>query len=101
MSRSAQGKLSALGLAVLGLSLLALIWDGRISDFVDPHLAILVFPAGLACVILAQVVLADSRRKEEPEPLPGEGEAQADESGWPGWGVLWIAIPIIIGFLFP
>ncbi len=100
MRGNAQGKLSAVGLAVLGLSLLALIWDGRISDFVDPRLAILVFPAGLACVILAQVVLSASRSRQNL-PLDsdvGEDENQGEASGW---GVLWIAIPLIIGFLFP
>lgn len=103
MRKGAEFKYSALAMAVLGLSLLGLIWDGKISDFVDPRLVLLIFPAGLACVILAQVVLSASR--DEPDAgaatAASQGEGLAGKSSWPGWGLLWISIPFIIGFLFP
>lgn len=103
MRKNAQVKYSAVALAAIGLWLLWLIWDGRITEFVDPHLAILIFPAGLVCVILAQVVLSSAAKPRQVEPHAPSTEAEDFDvyPKWAGWGLIWIAIPLIIGILFP
>lgn len=96
-------KASAAALAILGLSLLGLIWNGKAAEFVDPILIILLFPVGLGSVALAQVVLAaekDRRNQQQPSENIME-QKSTEESSENGWGLLWLAIPLIIGFLFP
>lgn len=102
MRRTGNAKTNALALALLGLSLLAWVWDGKAADFIDARLVVLIFPAGLVCVVLAQVVLADAKADRKEESLP-QDEKPAEPTGdllGPGWGLLWIAIPLIIGFMF-
>jgi hypothetical protein len=93
-------KFSALALAVLGLFLLSLIWDGRLAEYIDLRQGMLVFLTGLGCVILAQVVLSGtSRRDMEPveisEDNPLEGKLV-----WQSSSLMWLALPLLVSLLF-
>ncbi len=103
MENKAQLKFSALGLAIAGLSLLVWIWDGKVVDYIHPQLIILLFPVGLSCIILAQVLLSTAGKDGKPSSLgvPDSGEDSALRSGQTDLGLLWLALPLVIGFLFP
>lgn len=103
MEYKAQLKFSALALAIIGLSLLEWIWDGKVLDYIHPQLIINLFPTALICIILAQVVLstAGKDRKTISPPLPNSGEDLDKEPKQTGLGLLWLALPLVIGFLIP
>lgn len=96
-------KFSALALAILGLSLLQWLWDGKVADYTHPQLIFLLFPVGLICIILAQVLLsaAGKDRKTSSPPLTDAGEDLDRAPGKMDLGLLWLALPLVIGFLFP
>lgn len=98
-----QMKFSALALAVLGLWLLALVWDGKIAEYINPQLVVLIFPAGLLCIILAQVVLsaAGAGRTNAGESTIGQEDGIEGDTGWAGWQILWLGLPLVIGIIFP
>lgn len=96
-------KFSALALAVLGLWLLALIWDGKIAEYINPQLVVLLFPAGLLCIILAQVVMsaAGARRTTAGGSAIELEDGLEGDTGWADWRILWLGLPLVIGIIFP
>ena len=94
-------KFSALALAVLGLFLLSLIWDGRLAEYIDLRQGILVFLTGLGCIILAQVVLsASGKRQSVVIGYEEQAENPDRRKDWRSGGILWLVIPLLINLLF-
>ena len=101
LKRNARIKFSALALAALGLFQLSLIWDGRLAEYVDPRLGILVFLTGLGCVILAQVVLsAAGKRSTNAVEKEGHKEDSNAEGTWKSTGLIWLVVPLMVFVLF-
>jgi len=103
MINKLQQKFSALALAILGLALLAWIWDGKVADYIAPQMIVLLFPTGLICIVLAQVVLSAAGKEYETasQPSPEQDEDATQGKRQAGLGLLWLALPLVIGLLFP
>jgi len=82
----------ALLMALLGLFLLSRIWSGDILLYINQRFVVLVFLAGLAFVILAQVLYA--------ERVSSQNEEESTKS-FSKSNLWWLSIPILIGFLVP
>lgn len=79
----------ALLLGLVGLFLLNKVWTGSVLFYLNQRFVVLVILAGIGCVILSQVVLANR---------PAAGETAGEISRLNLWVML---IPIAFGFLLP
>jgi len=103
--------LQALVLAGLGLFLLQKIWTGTLYWYINQRFMLLILLAAVGLLALARLVLPKPRTKAEMAEVhehdPAEGHAQHDHEhdhgskAAPLWGVLFLAVPLVLGLLVP
>ena len=97
--------LQALILAGLGIFLLEKIWSGTLFWYISNRFALLTFIAALGFLLLAQSILP----KRQPAPVetePPGSTPEAPEPHVPGeaapvWGLIVVALPMLLGILVP
>lgn len=99
MKTRALQKYTALALAVLGLSIFVLLADGAAVEFVEKPLFPLVFISSLVLVALAQVILTNRGLKADSDESANDLVPQI-QSTWQFTDLLWLAVPVILSFLF-
>ena len=94
--------LQALILAGLGIFLLQKIWSGTLFWYISNRFFLLTLLAALGFLILAQSILPKRRpasagveHYEHDEHAPTHGESS------PVWGLVVVALPVILGMLVP
>lgn len=86
----------ALILAAIGVFLLEKIWSGTLFWYINQRYLILIFATGIGFLALAQTILASRQKKHE--------HADHDhhhEQTYSRWGLLIIALPVILGVVIP
>lgn len=114
MSLRTQRSLQALILGGLGLFLLHKIWSGTLYWYINQRFMILILLAAIGFLGLARTVLPSRRpagqasgHDHEHPPGPGPTQANAHDhnqaQGGAGavWGLLLVAIPLVLGLLVP
>ncbi len=99
MKTSALQKYTALALAILGLSIFALLADGKALEFLDRRIFPLVFISSLVLVALAQVLLSKGKLKVGSDESAADLEPE-NQSGNQITELLWLAVPVIVSILF-
>ncbi len=92
MTLRAVRSFQALILALMGLFFLSRIWSGDILFYINQRFVVLVFFAGLAFVILAQVQYTE-RLTDQDEKRNAKDYLKPT--------LWWLVIPLLIGFLVP
>lgn len=87
--------------AALGLFLLLRVWDGKILWYINQRFVVLIFGAGLFLVILAQIVLTERQDGFTAAHTSGGENETAEVQSSRRAGLLWLALPVVIGFLLP
>ena len=100
MNLRAYRTFQALILGTLGLFLLFKISDGRILLYINQRFVILVLLAGLALVILSQVVLRE-RPPLDADENNQESQSPRDHDARPAWGLWLLALPLLMGLFIP
>jgi uncharacterized repeat protein (TIGR03943 family) len=112
MSPRLQRSLQSLVLAALGLFLLQKLWSGTLFWYINQRFALLVLLAAMAFLALARVVLPAPRapaaatgKAGAPGPAHDHTPHPADDDAHGGaarvWGLLLVALPVIVGVLVP
>jgi putative membrane protein len=111
LSLRTQRSLQALVLAGLGLFLLQQIWTGTLYWYINQRFMLLILLAAIGLLALARVVLPSPRAKAEAadphehDHEHSEGEAHGhdhdENKAAPVWGLLFLALPLVLGLLVP
>lgn len=102
-----QRSLQALILAALGVFLLQKIFAGTLYWYINQRFMILVLAAGMGLLVLAQMVFQSLRPTPEPQNLveadhpPHEHQAGRERGTLPVWGLVVVALPVLLGVLIP
>lgn len=87
--------LQALILGATGLFFLQKIWTGNLYWYINERFLVLVLLGAIGLLILAQVVF-NSRTPTQPE-----GHEHPHQPGRFPWGLLVVALPVLLGILIP
>ena len=107
MSIRTQRSLQALILAALGVFLLEKILSGTLFWYINQRFMLLVLAAGVGLLALAQIVFQSLRPRPKPHnPVeddhhPHEHHAGHAHGTLPVWGLVVVALPVLLGVLIP
>ena len=116
MSLRTQRAFQALILAALGVFFLHKIWSGTLYWYINNRFLVLVLLAGIGFLALSQVALQNIRRKAQE--IESHDEHHADlhphtpasplshtpshsHATLPAWGLVVVALPVLLGVLIP
>jgi len=102
MSLRTQRAFQALILAALGVFFLHKIWSGTLYWYINNRFLVLVLLAGIGFLALSQVALQNIRRKaQELESLDEHHADPHSHATLPAWGLVVVALPVLLGVLIP
>ncbi len=110
MSLRTQRAFQALLLAALGVFFLHKIWSGTLYWYINNRFLVLVLSAGVGFLALSQIVLQGLRRQtQEAEPQDERHDHPHPQApSWSHshptlsiWGLIIIALPVLLGILIP
>jgi uncharacterized repeat protein (TIGR03943 family) len=107
LSLRTQRSLQALVLAGLGLFHLQKIWTDTLYWYINQRFLLLILAAAVGLLALARLVLPSPRAKAEAVEAPthdhaeGDGHDHGEGTAAPLWGILILAMPLVLGLLVP
>jgi putative membrane protein len=111
LSLRTQRSLQALVLAGLGLFLLQKIWTGTLYWYINQRFMLLVLLAAIGLLALARLVLPSPRptttlaepadRAADNDHAHHQDHDHAESPAAPLWGILILAVPLLLGLLVP
>lgn len=102
MSFRTQRSLQALILAALGVFLLQKILSGTLFWYINQRFMALILLAALGLLALAQMVFHSLRQENTPpEAHDHPGHEHSPTHTIPVWGLIVIALPVLLGILIP
>ncbi len=111
MTLRTQRSLQALVMAGLGLFLLQRIWSGTLFWYINQRFTLLILLAAVGLLALARRVLpaprtagaADQAQDDAPgqDHEHGHDHEHGAKSAAPLWGLLFLAVPLVLGLLVP
>src|SRR5262245_27405133 len=96
--------LQALTLAGLGIFLLEKIWSGTLYWYISNRFLVLTLIAAIVLLVLAQTILPRRRpegAEDEGQHLEHPGHDHDHGTAQPAWGLLVVALPVLLGIVVP
>jgi len=105
MSPRTYRTLQALILAALGAFLLEKIWSGTLFWYISTRFLLLTLLAALGFLILAQTILPKRKpaaaSEADHDHIEGDHHDHDHEGPRPAWGLVVVALPILMGLVIP